>query len=155
MKTIADELQEHPFFADLPTEFITQIAGCGQNIVFKPDTVIAAEGSDADAFYVLRKGRVAIQIHAAPAGTALLQTKDGGDILGWSWLFPPYRWSVEAKAVQEVHAIQLDGRCLRSKCDENPHMGYQLMKKFSQIMTQRLEATRLQLLDLYGQVSHL
>ncbi len=79
---------------------------------------------------------------------------DGGDILGWSWLFPPYRWSVEARAVQQVRAIKLDGECLRGKCELDPAMGYELMKRFSQIMLQRLEAARLQLLDIYGKANH-
>lgn len=154
MKTIADELHEHPFFAKLPIEVSQLIAGCGRNVVFKPETVIAKEGSDANNFYVIRRGRVALQVHATPAGTALLQTLDDGDILGWSWLFPPYRWSVEAKAMQDVHAIQLDGKCLRDKCDSDPAMGYLLMKRFSHIISQRLETTQLQLLDLYGKVNH-
>lgn len=154
MKTLVDELAEHSFFAELPTETLNLIAGCGQNVVFKAGAVIAAEGSEANEFFVIRKGRVAIQVHAAPGGTALLQTLDGGDVLGWSWLFPPYRWSFEAKAVQEVHAIKLDGACLRGKCEDDPRMGYDLMKRFSRIMTRRLEATRLQLLDLYGKVNH-
>lgn len=152
MKTIADELREHPFFADLKPETVELIAGCGSNVVFEPDTVIAAEGSAANEFYIIRRGRVAIQVHAPGPGNALLQTLDGGDVLGWAWLFPPYRWSVEALAMQQVHAIKLDGQCLRGKCEDDPRLGYELMKKFSRIMTQRLEATRLQLLDLYGQV---
>ena len=154
MKTLADELAEHPFFAELPADYIGIIAGCGQNEVFKAGAVIAEEGSEANEFYIVRKGRIAIQVHAAPGGTALLQTLDGGDVLGWSWLFPPYRWSFEARAVQDVHAIKLDGACLREKCKIDPRMGYDLMKRFSRIMTRRLEATRLQLLDLYGKVDH-
>jgi len=154
MKTVSDALLAHPFFAGLNEDYVRLIAGCGENTVFKPDQVIATEGDDANEFYILRKGRVAIQIHAAPTGTALLQTLDGGDILGWSWLFPPYRWSTEAKAIQQVHAIRLDGKCLRAKCDRDPAMGYELMKRFSQIMVQRLEATRLRMLDLYGKAEH-
>lgn len=153
MKTIADELAEHPFFADLEPGYVATVAGCGSNVVFEPETVIAAEGSEANEFFIIRRGRVAIQLHAAGTGVALLQTLDGGDILGWSWLFPPYRWSVEARALQQVHAIKLDGKCLRDKCELNSGMAYALMKKFSRIMTQRLEATRLQLLDLYGRVN--
>jgi len=153
MKTIADELQAHPFFAELGAGTVKLIAACGRNEVYPPDTVLAAEGSEANEFFIIRRGRVAIQLHAAPSGTALLQTLDAGDVLGWSWLFPPYRWTVEARAVQEVHAIKLDGRCLRGKCEENPALGYELMKRFSRIMTRRLEATRLQILDLYGRAN--
>lgn len=153
MKTIADELLAHPFFAELDDDTVRLIAGCGHNEVYARDSVMAAEGSAANEFFVIRRGRVAIQLHAAPTGTELLQTLDAGDVLGWSWLFPPCRWTVEARAVQEVHAIKLDGACLRSKCDSNPALGYELMKRFSRIMTQRLEATRLQILDLYGRVN--
>lgn len=153
MKTIADELLAHPFFAELDEDIVHLIAGCGHNEVYARDSVMAAEGSEANEFFVIRRGRIAIQLHAAPTGTALLQTLDAGDVLGWSWLFPPYRWTVEARAMQEVHAIRLDGACLREKCDSNPALGYELMKRFSRIMTQRLEATRLQILDLYGRVN--
>ena len=154
MKTLSDELLEHPFFEGLNEDYVRMIASCGANAAFNPGQVIAAEGDDANEFYAIRKGRVAIQIHAAPVGTALMQTLDDGDILGWSWLFPPHRWSVEARAVQQVRAIKLDGKCLRGKCEKDPAMGYELMKRFSQIMLQRLEATRLQLLDLYGKANH-
>ena len=153
MKTIAVELQEHPFFEGLPQDYVEQIAGCGQNVVYSPNTLMAAEGSEANEFFIIRKGRVSLQINAAPVGTQSLQTLDDGDILGWAWLFPPYRWSTAAMAVQQVRAIKLDGKCLRGKCDADPTMGYALMKRFSRIMTERLEATRLQLLDLYGRVN--
>jgi CRP-like cAMP-binding protein len=153
MKSIADEMRQHPFFRDLSTDYLQLMAGCGKNVVFRAGSVIAAEGSEANEFFLLKKGRVSLQLHASPAGMLRIQTLDAGDILGWSWLFPPYRWSVEAMAVQEVHAIGLDGRCLRDKCDADPVMGYALMQRFSRLMIQRVEATRLQLLDLYGQGS--
>lgn len=153
MKSIADELLQHPFFSELKKDYVSLLAECGRNEVYKPESILAAEGSEANEFFVIRRGRVAIQLHAAPTGTVCLQTLDAGDILGWSWLFPPYLWTVEAKALQEVHAIKLDGLCLRNKCDTDPVMGYALMQRFSRIMTQRLEATRLQILDLYGKVN--
>jgi len=153
MKDIATELKEHPFFADLPDPTINLLGGCGHNEVYKPETLLASEGAEANEFFIIRRGRVAIQLHAAATGLARIQTLDAGDILGWSWLFPPYRWSVEARALQEVHTVKLDGRCLRQKCDADPALGYALMKRFSRIMTQRLEATRLQLLNLYGKAN--
>lgn len=150
MRTIADELIAHPFFADIPGDYVRLLAGCGENVVFKADSLIASEGSEANEFYVIRRGRVALRLHTSATGIAVVQTLNAGDVLGWSWLFPSYRWSLEAVAVQDVSAIRLNGECLRGKCEADPAMGYDLMKRFSRIMSQRLEATRLQILDLYG-----
>jgi hypothetical protein len=73
-----------------------------------------------------------------------------GEILGWSWLIPPYNWHFDARAVELTRAIALDGKCLRNKCEQDHDLGYELLKRFAHIMEQRLQATRLQLLDVYG-----
>ncbi len=88
---------------------------------------------------------------AAPGRPPLvLQTVGAGDILGWSWLIPPYHWMFDAVALEPTRTIALDGRCLRGKCEADRVLGYELLKRFAHIMEQRLQATRLQLLDLYG-----
>jgi CRP-like cAMP-binding protein len=150
VKSIADEMLEHPFFAGLREDYVRLMGGCGENVTYRAGQVLATEGSPADHFFVIRAGRIALELHTAPAQTACLQTLDAGDVLGWSWLFPPYRWSFDARAVQDVRAIRVDGACLRGKCDEDPAMGYALMKNFSRLMIERIESARLQLLDLYG-----
>lgn len=153
MRTIADDMLDHRFFKELNADYVRLMAGCGEHVVFRAGETIADEGSEADAFYLIQRGRVALQLHAAATGAARIQTLDAGDILGWSWLFPPFRWSIEVRAEQDVHAIRLDGKCLRRKCDADPVMGYALMQRFSYIMSQRLEAMRLQVLDLYGRAN--
>ena len=80
----------------------------------------------------------------------MLATLGEGEILGWSWLLPPYLWRFHAHAVESTRAIALDGKCLRTKCEQNHDLGYEMLKRFAQIMEQRLEATRLQLLDVYA-----
>jgi CRP-like cAMP-binding protein len=80
----------------------------------------------------------------------VVDTIGEGEILGWSWLLPPYHWKFHARATEAVRAIALDGKCLRTKCEQNHDLGYELLKRFSQIMSRRLDATRLQLLDVYG-----
>ena len=80
----------------------------------------------------------------------LLGTVDAGEILGWSWLLPPYQWKFNARAMESIRAIALDGKCLRTKCEENHDLGYELLKRFAQVIEKRLEATRLQLLDVYA-----
>jgi CRP-like cAMP-binding protein len=150
VKRVFDEMLEHPFFRDLPEDYVRLLADCGENVAFRAGSLIATEGATADHFFVLRHGRVSLEVHTAPSQSVCIQTLDAGDILGWSWLFPPYRWTFDARAVQDVRAIRFDGQCLRGKCDEDTALGYALMKRFSRLMIQRLESTRLQLLDLYG-----
>lgn len=150
MKGIRQLLAEHPVFADLPEADLDLIAGCGVNVHFNAGEQIFEEGAAADTFYVIRHGRVALEIHAPGRGSVVVATLRDGDVLGWSWLFPPYRWSLGARAIDETSAIALDGACLRGKCDENTALGYRLMQRFARIAQQRLQQTRLQLLDVYG-----
>ncbi|MCZ7536823.1 MAG: cyclic nucleotide-binding domain-containing protein [Acidimicrobiia bacterium] len=149
-RTIRDLLGDHPFFADLDPEYLDLIAGCGQNVVFAADTPIAREGEPADFFYVLREGRVALDVHEPARGPIVVATLSPGDVLGWSWLFAPYRWRFDVRALEPVRAVALDGVCLRGKCDADPRLGYDLVHRFAGIMVARLESTRLQLLNVYG-----
>ena len=80
----------------------------------------------------------------------MIRSREAGEILGWSWLVPPYRWHFDARAVELTRAIALDGKCLREKCEEDHDLGYEVMRRFVVIIAQRLEETRLQLLDVYG-----
>lgn len=150
MKSLGEILSEHLFFQDLPPDNVEFISGCGKNVVFRQGALIAEEGAAANEFYVIRSGTVSIETHVPQKGSTRLQTLKAGDILGWSWLFPPYRWTFDSRALDTVHAIALNGKCLREKCEKDTALGYRLMKKFSQIMTERLRATRLQLLDIYA-----
>ena len=79
-----------------------------------------------------------------------MQTLGGGDVLGWSWLIPPYRWGFDARAVEMTRAIALDGKCLRGKCEEDHEMGYDLVKRVASSLGERLDATLLRLLDMYS-----
>lgn len=150
MRTLETILAEHPFFAGLDPRYLQIIAGCATNVVFEAGQMIFREGEPANCFYLVRLGRVALEVHAAGVGTITIQTLDSGDILGWSWLVPPYRWHFDARAVELTRAIALDGECLRHKCEQDHSLGYELLKRFAEIITQRLQATRLQLLDVYS-----
>jgi CRP-like cAMP-binding protein len=150
METLERMLGEHPFFNGLDERYLAIIVGCASNARFDADKFIAREGEQADNFYLIRHGRVALEVFAPGRGEITIQTLGEGDILGWSWLIPPYRWRFDARAVEMTRAIALDGKCLRAKCEENHDLGYELLKRFVTIMASRLEATRLQILDLYG-----
>ena len=150
MQSIHDLITEHPFFVDLPHDDVEMIAGCGQNVHFHAGESIFREGGAADTFYVIRHGRVALEVHAPDRGGIVVGTLGEGEVLGWSWLFPPYRWEFDARALDETSAVALDGACIRGKCDEDTALGYRLMQRFARIAQEHLQAARMQLLDLYG-----
>ena len=108
------------------------------------------EGDSADHFYVLRRGRVAVEAHT-PACGVVLDTVDEGEVVGWSWMVPPYRWAFDARATLDSSAVAFDAACLRAKCDADPVVGYELMKRFVMVMDHRLQSARVRLLDLYGE----
>ena len=89
-------------------------------------------------------------MHVPGRGEGVVATVDEGDVVGWSWLVPPYRWFFDARAVTEVSAVSVDAGCLREKCDEDPALGYALMQRVAQVMYQRLQSARIRMLDLYG-----
>ena len=150
MRTIEQYLPDHPFFAGLDAGALALVAGCATNVSFAAGDFLFREGEPADQFFVVRRGRVAIEVHGPAAGTMVVDTVDAGDVVGWSWLVPPYRWLFDARAVEATGAVAFDGRCLRGKCEEDPRLGYELMKLVTQVMFSRLVATRVRLLDLYG-----
>ena len=150
METLERILAEHSFFEGLETEYLKLLVGCASNVRFQAGAYLFREGEEASHFYLIRQGRVAVEIYAPQRPPIVVQTLEGGDILGWSWLIPPYHWRFDARVVEPARAIALDGKCLRSKCEENHDLGYALLKRFAHIVEQRLEATRMQLLDVYA-----
>jgi len=149
METLEPILAQHPFLKDLEPKYVKLIAGCASNVRFNTGQYVFREGEEANQFYMIRQGKVAVQILAAQRGVITVQTIGEGEILGWSWLIPPYRWRFDARALEPTRAIALDGKCLRTKSEEDHDLGYELLKRFSSVIAERLEATRLQLLDVY------
>jgi CRP-like cAMP-binding protein len=148
-KDIEALLLENAFFAALDPADVAMIAGCGTHCVFRKDEQIAQENQPADRFFLIRKGKVAIETHVPHRGQVLLQSIGRGEILGWSWLFPPYVWMFDVRALEDTRMIALDGKCLREKCESHHSMGYRLMKAFASVMADRIRNTRLQVLDMY------
>ena len=150
METLERIIGEHPFFAGLEAGFLSLMVSCASNVRFKAGTYILKEGEAANTFYLIREGKVALELPAPQHKPVIVATIAIGEILGWSWLLEPYRWKFSARAVDDTRAIALDGRCLRNKCEENHDLGYEVLKRFAEIVQQRLDATRLQLLDVYA-----
>jgi CRP/FNR family transcriptional regulator, cyclic AMP receptor protein len=150
MLTVSDVLADGRLFAGLRPDHLELVAGCARLARFPSGALLLKEGQPADRFYVVRSGHVALQVQAPGRGALSIQTLGAGDAVGWSWLFPPYRWQLDAVAREPVAAVVFDGACLRGKCDQDHELGYQMMSRFSQVMLQHLIATRLQLIDVYG-----
>lgn len=150
---LARVLRAHPFFAALTEDELALVAGCGVAVELAAGQSITREGEPAEHFYALVQGKVAVQIFVPGRGLLTLQTLRGGEVLGWSWGFPPSTWTFDACALTPTRAVRLDAAALLRRCDESPQLGYKLMRGLVRVMTERLHGTRLQLLDLYGQPS--
>jgi CRP-like cAMP-binding protein len=148
-RTIRELLAAQPVLAGLEPGDLDLMAGCGRLAVMQPGAALAREGDPAEQFFVVRAGRVALEIDS-PTGPLIVETLEAGDIVGWSWIFPPYRWVYDVHVVERARLVVIDAGCLRQKCDADPEFGYRVMKRFAQVVAQRLAATRLRLLDLYG-----
>ncbi|MGD7651571.1 MAG: cyclic nucleotide-binding domain-containing protein [Verrucomicrobiales bacterium] len=150
MNDIQQLIRKHRFFAGLQESDLELAAGCAANVHFPAGQHLFHEGESADHFYLLRSGRVALEMAVPGRQPVVIETLQAGDVIGWSWLFPPYLWQMDARALLAVRATAFDGKCLREKCASNHDLGYELAMRFAAILTHRLQATRLQLLDVYG-----
>jgi CRP-like cAMP-binding protein len=150
MKNLEPMMAEHPFFRELPPEYLNILIGCAANTVFETGVYIFREGENADNFYLLREGKIALETNAPGRGAVTVQTLSRGEVLGWSWLIPPYKWSFDARALETTRAIALNGKCLRDKCEAEPQLGFELLKRFAGAIVARLQAARMQALDVYG-----
>lgn len=144
-------LAAHPFVVGLEEAQLHRITECVvKGVEFAPDEVIFHAGGVARVLYLLRRGDVALEVVAPGSGSRIVATLSGGDALGWSWMFPPYRWAFDARAVSSTEAIVIDGEKLRRCAEADHELGYQVVWRVAREMADRLQATRLQLLDVYG-----
>ena len=150
MQTIAELTSESQDFAGLDLRYVELIAGCGSTAHFRAGERLFRSGDSAERFYLVRQGTVALELYAAGHQPLTIQTLHDGEIAGFSWLFEPYQWMFDARAVADTSAIAFDAVCLRGKCEADHELGYQLMLRFAGIALSRLQATRLQLQDVYG-----
>ena len=119
------------------------------SVEFKEGELIFEEGSAANRFYLLLSGEVALESPSEERyderGPIPIETISAGSMLGWSWLFPPYYWHFDARAISPVKAIFFYGTRLRAQCENDHDLGYELMKRVTETFIERLQATRKQL----------
>jgi CRP/FNR family transcriptional regulator, cyclic AMP receptor protein len=152
VQTIADLTEASTAFAGLERRHLDLIAGCGATARFAAGEHLFRGGDPAERFYLIRHGTVALDL-VAGGRELTIETLHDGEIAGFSWLFAPYRWMFDARAVTDTSTIAFDAVCLRGKCETDHELGYQLMRRMVSLATSRLQATRLQLLDVYGGVA--
>jgi CRP/FNR family transcriptional regulator, cyclic AMP receptor protein len=143
-------VSEHRLFEGLGEGFVKLAAGCAKNVRFNADAHLFHAEDPADWIYLVRHGQVALEMVTPGRGAVTFETLGEGEIVGLTWLLPPYRWGYDARAIELTRAIALDAKCLRDKCEADHDLGYALLKRFLPVLVQRLQATRLQNLDIYG-----
>ena len=141
-------LDEDVFFRGMKEEHLRSIVASGTLVRFEAGEVIFEEGEPAHRCYVMRTGRVALQLVSYRTEPLTLVTLDAGNLIGWSWLFPPYRWKFTAQALEVTRAISLDGDSLRAKCEQDHDLGYELMKRFAAVIDKRIEALSTHLVEV-------
>jgi len=150
MRTLDAVIVESPVFAGLGQEELELIAGCGKNIAVEAGERLFREGDDANTFFLVRSGVVALETYIPNRGQVTAVTCGPGEIVGWSWLVPPHKWRLSARVVEDLRAVEFDGACLRGKCEAIPELGYELLSRIAGDLADHLTAAYLQVLDVYG-----
>jgi CRP-like cAMP-binding protein len=150
MQSLEAVLTGIDFFKGMKPDHLALVAGCAANVHYEAGEFVGRAGDLADTFWVLREGRMALELSEPGRGTITVATMSPGDVVGFSWLLPPYQLHFDVHVLTSTRALRFDGRCLRGKFEHDHELGYELMKRFAQVIVQRLEATGLQLLDVYG-----
>ncbi|HEX9259846.1 MAG TPA: cyclic nucleotide-binding domain-containing protein [Acidimicrobiales bacterium] len=150
MITIAAALAGQNLFAGLTQEQLDEVAACARTESVPAGTVLFREGRQADRFYLVASGTVALSLHVPQRGFVLVDTVHGGELVGWSWLFAPYVWHFDGRVLEDAELVVVDGPALRTRCEADPALGYALMQRFAEVIHRRLQHTRLRLLDVYG-----
>ena len=143
-------LTEHAFLAGFPPEAIALLAEQAEPVTFRPGVLLFREGSPADVTYFITKGCVAIEVHAPTRGPIVIETLRAGQVVGLSWAAPPFRYQFDARAVDEVEVVSINTATLRVSLAENPVLGFLLLDRLAAVILERLQATRIRLLDIYG-----
>jgi len=150
VRTVEQLITGAPVFDGLAPDHLQLIAGCARNHRAAAGTFLFREAEPAERFFLIRSGTVRLEVHAPGRGSLPIETLQAPEVVGWSWLFPPYRWRFDARVLEAASLVSFDAACLRGKSDADHELGYELMRRFNTLLLERLQATRLQLLDVYG-----
>ena len=145
-------LAEHEFLAGLEEAHVEKLAEFAYLDTMTPDEYIFRAGEHAERCYLIREGQVALEVYDPRRGAVRMATLGNNRALGWSWLIPPHQWTFDARVIRSTTVIALDAVRFRRAMDEDHELGYHMLKRFTTVFADRLRASRLQLLDMYGPV---
>ncbi|MEU5791708.1 Crp/Fnr family transcriptional regulator [Micromonospora purpureochromogenes] len=148
--TPLDMLREHPFLTGLPQEWLPRLTGYARPVAWHLGHRLFHAGQPAERFWLVRDGEVALDFPVPGRGDVGIETIGPGGVLGWSWLFPPYRWQFGAVAVRRTTTVEFTAAGVRRLMDSDDTLGRQLTTRFMSVVVDRLQASRGRLLDLYG-----
>lgn len=146
----AEALAATPLFAGLAPSASAVVAECGAPFSVAPGDALAHDGDEAGEFFVLFEGRVALQLHAGNRGDIVVETLGPYEVVGWSWLFAPHRWRFDVVALDAVEGLRVDGVRLRARMEADPALGFEILRRFADVVVDRLQHARVRLLDVYG-----
>lgn len=147
---VIETLRGIQFLRDLSDELIDQLAEVAQIVEFPAGTVIFRQGESASTLYLVVEGNVSLEVCAAGVGCKRILTVGSGELLGWSPVLEQGRLTATARAMSDAQAVAFSGPQILAICEQNPRFGYEFMKRAALALGKRLNATRLQLLDVFG-----
>jgi CRP/FNR family transcriptional regulator, cyclic AMP receptor protein len=142
-------LKSHPFLAGMGSDQLAVLKGCASERRYQEGEFVTREGQPATELFLVQEGQVAVETRVGKRGSLRLETLCSGDVLGWSWLVEPYQWLFDSRALTPVQVVVFNGACLRNYCQADHQLGYELLLRIARVIEHRLQATRLQLLDIY------
>src|SRR5438477_3742086 len=146
IEVTAEALASHPFLHGMPRDHLAVLAGTARDVTFPVRHRLFEDGGSATRFWLIQSGHVALDLHVPGQGRMKIDTIGMCELLGWSWLFPPYRWAFGAVAATQVEAFEFDGRAMRARCQDDPVLGYDLTQRLTRVLAKRLLATRVRLI---------
>lgn len=147
MNAIVKSMLEHPFFKNFQAGHVELLSKCAVSERFAAGGYLFRAGQTADRLYLIQSGEVAVVLQLEGEEPVPIMILGAGGVVGWSWLFPPYHWRFGAMVMEDTSAITLDSKCIMEKCKEDYQLGYELMWRCAQMIGERLDATRAQLLS--------
>ena len=146
IEVTTSSLAAHPFLHGMPTEQLDALAQTASDVEFPARHRLFEDGGHASRFWLIRSGQVALDLHVPGEGPAVIETLGMGELVGWSWLFPPFRWAFGAVTIRPVEAFEFDAPAVRARCVSDPVLGYELTQRLAKVLAHRLQATRLRLI---------
>src|SRR6516225_9950123 len=148
IEVTAEALAVHPFLHGMSHDHLVALAGTASDVTFPARHRLFEDGGSANRFWLIQSGQVALDLHVPGQGRMKIDTIGMGELLGWSWLFPPYRWAFGAVAASPVEAFEFDARTVRARCAADPVLGYEVTRRVARVLSKRLQSTRVRLITV-------